>query len=141
LTFKSFLVTGILIGFCFGVIYAIKMTYKEIDKDSYNPSHMKIMQWISTGFIIIINHLLQYVLKDLTEKEMHENATKLNISIALKLTIARFINSSLIMVTLNSTPESWFTGPSLAYEASSLAFALAFYVPFMELLNIPYLSK
>jgi hypothetical protein len=56
------------------------------------------MQWIATGFIMIINHLLQYVVKDLTEKEMHENATKLNISIALKLTIARFINSSLIMV-------------------------------------------
>jgi hypothetical protein len=50
----------------------------------------------------------------------------MNISVALKLTVARFMNSSLILVIVNSDPKIWFTGGSLAYDASMLAFIMAF---------------
>lgn len=65
----------------------------------------------------------------------------MNISVALKLTVARFLNSSLILVIVNSDSTYWFTGGNLAYDASVLVGVLAFQTPIMELIGIPTLVK
>jgi hypothetical protein len=73
--------------------------------------------------------------------ERHETATKMNISVALKLTVARFLNSSLMLVLVNPDPKEWFTGGNLAYDASMLVTILAFQNPFMDMISYPYYLK
>jgi hypothetical protein len=65
----------------------------------------------------------------------------MNVSVALKLTIARFFNSSLILVLVNSDPKLWYGGGSLAYDATILSITLALQTPMMDIINYPYYVK
>jgi hypothetical protein len=73
--------------------------------------------------------------------EKHETQTKLNVSVAFKLTIGRFINSSLVLVIINSNAEKWFNGGDLVYDATILIVLLAFQAPILELFYIPGILK
>lgn len=61
----------------------------------------------------------------------------MNVSVALKLTVARFINSSLILVFVNKEAKNWFESGNIAYEANILIFSLAFSPVIIYALNIP----
>ena len=58
--------------------------------------------------------------------EKHETLTKLNVSVAVKLTIARFLNSSLILLLTNGNPKDWFKGGNLVYDATILIGIMTF---------------
>lgn len=60
----------------------------------------------------------------------------MNVSVAYKLTVARFINSSLVLVVANWNAENWFQAGNLVYDASILILSLAFTYPTTYLLNI-----
>jgi len=49
----------------------------------------------------------------------------MNVSVAIKLTIARFLNSSVILVIVNTEPKDWFKGGNLAYDAIILILLMA----------------
>lgn len=65
----------------------------------------------------------------------------MNVSVAFKLLIARFFNSSIILLIVNKDSSKWFKGGDLVYEATVLVGMLAFYAPFMELLYISGIMK
>lgn len=60
-----------------------------------------------------------------TKYEKHETITNINVSIAVKLTLARFLNCSIILLTTNSKVTGWFDGASLAYDATMLVLIMA----------------
>ena len=62
--------------------------------------------------------------------------TKMNVSVALKLSIARFLNSSALLVIVNDKAEEWFSNGSLVYDATVLLGFLAFFNPLYYSLNI-----
>lgn len=51
--------------------------------------------------IVVINFILLRVIRMFVDFEKHATYTDLNTSVAFKLTIARFLNSSLIILILN----------------------------------------
>jgi hypothetical protein len=51
--------------------------------------------------------------------------TKMNVSVAIKLSLARFINSSVILVITNRAVEKWFNAGSLAQDAIVLVILMA----------------
>jgi hypothetical protein len=51
--------------------------------------------------VVIINVLMKFVMRKFSMGEKHDTQTKMNVSVALKLTLARFINSSLVLVIVN----------------------------------------
>jgi len=67
--------------------------------------------------IAIINYILKLIVRRFSLSEKHETLTKMNVSVAIKLTIARFLNSSVILVIVNPDPKDWFKGGNLAYDA------------------------
>lgn len=64
-------------------------------------------------------------MRKLSAIEEHSTLTNLNVSVAVKLTIARFLNSSLVLIFVNTTPENWFKQGDLAYDATVLIALLA----------------
>ena len=80
---------------------------------------------ISALTVFIINVLLKFVMRRFSMAEKHETQTKMNISVAFKLTIARFINSSLVLVLVNSEQRSWYKSGDLVYDATVLICILA----------------
>ena len=112
---------------------------KDLNDDITNPDkklsfadngYLKAISGISAGAVFVINFLLKFSMRGLSNKEFHETQTKMNISVALKLTIARFVNSSLLLVIVNTDPGKWFQGGGLVYDANILLFMLAFQFPF-----------
>jgi hypothetical protein len=67
-----------------------------------------------------------FIIRRFSLGEKHETLTKLNVSVAIKLTIARFLNSSVILVLTNGDPKKWFKGGSLAYDATILIIIMVF---------------
>ena len=80
--------------------------------------------------------LIRFV-RRFTDYEKHQTITKINVSVAVKLTIARFLNQSLILVLVNKETRNWFTGGSLAYDATTLMVSAAIQAPLMYVINIP----
>jgi hypothetical protein len=67
-----------------------------------------------------------FIIRRFSMEEKHETLTKLNVSVAVKLTVARFLNSSVILVLTNGDPKDWFKGGSLAYDATILICIMVF---------------
>jgi hypothetical protein len=57
--------------------------------------------------------------------EQHSSLTNMNVSVAVKLTIARFLNSSLVLIFVNNDASQWFKNGNLAYDATILIALLA----------------
>jgi hypothetical protein len=106
-----------------------------------DSGYLKFISVLASGAVFVINFLLKFVVRAISMKERHETLTKMNISVALKLTVARFINSSIVLVLVNDYPKNWFKGGNLVYDANILLFMLAFQAPAMEIFYIPGIIK
>lgn len=76
-----------------------------------------------------MNYIFVIVFRKFSQAESHETLTKLNVSVAIKLTIARFLNSSMVLVVANYDARYWFKDGSLVYDATVLIFFMAFLNP------------
>jgi hypothetical protein len=65
----------------------------------------------------------------------------LNVSVSFKLTLARFINSSAILIAVNDDSSRWFDVGNLVQSATSLMIAMALQQPIMYAINIPGIVK
>ena len=89
-----------------------------------------------------MNTSLKYVIRRLTLSERHSSITDLNISVGLKLTLARFINSSLLLLIINfNAATRWFDKAGLVYDATVLMILMAVTDPILYLINPPGLIK
>jgi len=73
--------------------------------------------------------------------ESHDTQTGMNVSVALKLTLARFINSSLLAVFLYIETSKWYEGGDLVHNATILIISISLTPPTLELISIPRLLK
>ena len=75
-------------------------------------------------------------MRRITVNERHTSTTALNVSVAFKLTICRFTNSSRLLIILHSdTCKTWFDGGQLVYEATVLIILMAITDPIVYLIN------
>jgi hypothetical protein len=86
--------------------------------------------------IALINDNLIKTIRRFTDYEKHQTVTKINVSVAIKLTFARFLNCSVILLTTNNNVKGWFGDASLAYDASMLIIIMALSQPVIYALNI-----
>ena len=76
--------------------------------------------------ILFVNDGLIRFVRRFSLFEKHQTVTKIDVSVALKLAIARFLNQSIILVLVNENTKRWFEGGSLASDASILMISGAF---------------
>ena len=85
--------------------------------------------------ISMLNYIFVHIFRKFSLGEGHATLTKLNVSVAIKLTFARFINSSLILVITNYDARFWFKDGSLVYDATVLIFFMAFLNPVFYIID------
>lgn len=83
-----------------------------------------------------MNYIFGIIFRKFSQNEGHETLTKLNVSVAIKLTFARFLNSSLILVITNYDARFWFKDGSLVYDATVLIFFMAFLNPLVYMMDL-----
>lgn len=87
-------------------------------------------------FISLVNNRLIKVIRRFTDYEKHSTVTNINVSVAVKLTLARFLNTSLILLLVNKNTQMWFKDGSVAYDATYLMIIMAIQKPLLYSLNI-----
>ena len=106
--------------------YTDRMALKEEELTFRELGTLKFVSILTSLIVMVVNILLRFVIRRYSLSEKHETATKMNVSVAIKLTIARFLNSSVTIILVNATPETWFQGGDLVYDASILIILLTF---------------
>ena len=137
-------------GGCVAFIAAIKNAQEAAEQKALESKEVAsfkeqgISQFISVACsfsIAFANEAMKYVIRRFSMSEKHETLTKMNVSVAIKLTIARFLNSSVILVITNGDPKGWFNGGSLAYDASLLIAIMVVQTPITYLMNPTQVMK
>ena len=141
---QSYVATVLLMAGCLVVISLIKLwqaakmeEYAGKELSFEEQGTVKFISALASFIVVFVNTVLIYVIRRFSIYEHHETQTKMNVSVAIKLTIARFLNSSVILVITNRDPKTWFDGGDLVYDASLLIMIMVFQQPFMYLINIP----
>lgn len=80
--------------------------------------------------------ILRKVVRSMSEYEKHDTWTANSISIAFKLTVARFVNTSIIPLIINSSFNSWIETGGLVSNIFYLILSVAFLDPFLYLINL-----
>ena len=77
--------------------------------------------------ISVINNIISKVLKRLTAYELHDTVTLHNTSVALKLLIVKFIDSTVIPLSVNYYVSESFNINGLATDAYSVLVTMSIY--------------
>lgn len=142
----AYAITIALMGVCLGFIKGLKVwqveTVTRMKKENagknltlYQENLPRALSGVISGIIVMINSSLTKIVRPITTLESHETQTKHSISVALKLTIARFLNSSFILCLVNTNSKTWFKGGDLVFEANLLMFLMMCQTPVITLMN------
>lgn len=93
---------------------------------------------LTSLFVVIVNNALRFVVRKFSLSEKHSTLTAYNISVAFKLTMARFINTSIIPIVVNYKYEQYFNNGGLIPDVFYLILAISFVDPIMYWVDIPY---
>lgn len=63
--------------------------------------------------------------------EKHETYTAYNLSVAFKLTFARFINTSIVPIVINVTTSRWFVDGGLVSDIFYVMISISFLDPLL----------
>jgi len=113
-TIFSYFLTFCILGICSLIIWAIKekeAAYRlenKITKDTpaAQQGFIKFLSVMAALSINFINFILKVFMRSITVNERHTSTTALNVSIAFKLTVCRFLNSSILLLILNWSSAS-----------------------------------
>lgn len=97
---------------------------------------------IAAFVVLLVNVALRPIIGKLTDFERHSTFTEKNVSIAIKLTLARVINSSVIFLIVHGdSSEDWHEIGYLAYGATLLIAGMLVIPPTLYLIDIPRCRK
>ena len=98
------------VSISFGVIFSIKEAQKAHtiehgenleEKSLEEQGYIRGLSALASSSVVIINVVLLRLIRMFAEFEKHRTYTNVNTSVAFKLTVARFLNSSLIILMVN----------------------------------------
>ena len=110
---------------------------KEKSKEKTNMIQIQLISGSSSFAIWVFISILSFFMRMLSESERPTSLTQLNVSMALKLTMARFIESSVILLVINFDQSTrWFDKAGLVYDATLLMILMSFSDPLLYLVNV-----
>jgi len=96
---------------------------------------------INAVIVALINFIFGKIIRILSSYEVHETITNYNLSVALKLTVTRFINTGIIPLACHIDPENWFTTSGLSTDIFFIVCATAFLSPLIDVFEPVWLMN
>ena len=106
-TIITYLFSLVLVAVCFGIIYGLtigKINYVGKTKGNASFANMVATNVLSVAIslvITIINQSLRKVVRSASLFEQNETMTSHNLSVSLKLTMVRFVNTAIVPIVVN----------------------------------------
>ena len=89
----------------------------------------------------MVNKILAKIIRVLTAYEHHETHSKYNVSVAVKLVVATFINTAIIPMFVNFGKDKWFIRGGLMDDIFANTFSVAIINPILYLCDYEYIFK
>lgn len=150
----TYSLTFILLAIVFGIYYALALLKQyfedKVEKDSTDngsgesSSNLWIIRLISIGtsiFAVIINSVLNWLIRMMSSYEKHSTYTKYHLSVATKLMMATFVNIALLPLFTKLDKEDWFDNGGLATAIFFNVISVSFVSPLLKFFNIMYFIK
>lgn len=138
----TYTATVLLIGICFAIIYGINVAKERAnDLKDVNPSTLRGLSILCSIIIVIVNQALRTVVRQLSIKERHETYTAYNLSVAFKLTLARFVNSSIVPIVVNVAVNRWFVDGGLVSDVFYIMLSISFLDPILYFFDTGYFIR
>jgi hypothetical protein len=102
---------------------------------------IKGLSIICSIVIVIINIVLRTIVRQLSIQERHETYTAYNLSVAFKLTIARFVNTSIVPIIVNIASNRWFVDGGLVSDIFYIMLSISFLDPILYILDVGYFLR
>jgi Na+-transporting NADH:ubiquinone oxidoreductase subunit NqrE len=122
------------------LIYGINYGKDELSTSNDIPYNtVRALSLLTSIIVVIVNAILTGVVRHLSVKEKHETYTSYNLSVAFKLTIARFVNTSIVPIIVSMSNGAWFVDGGLVSIIFYIMISLAFLEIFIYLFDGTYL--
>ena len=146
---KSLVTNGIallLLGVAFGVNLGLSFAKDALDDSDNGQSSsvstlIRIISILTSFFVVFINFVLGRIIRILSAYEQHETYSKYHVSVAVKLTIATFINTGIVPLLVNFGKENWFDRGGLMVDIFYNTLTVAFIGPFFYLFSPSHLAR
>lgn len=104
--FRKCTVIATSLASCFLILISLGLNYilknlTENDARTLSTLERRFYSFVIASIIACINYLLKWTIKYLTSFENQRTHTEFNLSVAVKLTAARFVNSAIVPVIIN----------------------------------------
>eukprot|EP00347_Sterkiella_histriomuscorum_P022863 403336874 len=134
---KTYFATILLVGACFGIIYGINVGKDKLNNssDSISDRTIRFLSILCSFIIVFTNICLRTVIRAFTQTEKHETYTAYNLSVAFKLTFARFINTSIVPIVVNVATSRWFVDGGLVSDIFYIMISISFLDPILYALD------
>jgi hypothetical protein len=91
--------------------------------------------------IVFVNMSLRTVVRAFSQMEKHETYTAYNLSVAFKLTMARFVNTSIVPIVVNLSVGRWFVDGGLVSDIFYVMISISFLDPILYLFDPGYFVR
>lgn len=96
---------------------------------------VRFLSILASLVIVFINIFLKTIVRKFSLYEKQDTLTAYNMSVAFKLTIARFVNSAVVPVVVNVSVNDWFNDGGLVTVAFYVVLSVSFVDPFLTLVD------
>lgn len=128
-TIFVYLISMILVAICGGIIYGLtigKNNFTESHKGKSDKAATNVLSIVISLVITIINAVLLTLIRKLSLAEKNETKTLHNLSVSLKLTVVRFVNTAIVPIIVNAKVSTWFVEGGLVSNIFYIFLSLAF---------------
>ena len=146
----TYLITFLVLGFSFTInLFSASLRF-DLEKEARENGTTEMTSKYTLIFIIVgvnaivvalINFSFGRLIRILSSFEAHETYTKYNLSVAVKLTFTRFINTIIIPCAVHYELDDWFTTSGLTTDVFFITVAISFFAPLIDIFEPFWLYK
>lgn len=113
--------------------FKLEQTARDKNDDSTSEfTIILIIVSVNAILVALINFSFGRLIRILSSYEAHETYTKYNLSVAVKLTFTRFINTAIIPFAVNYNINDWFNTSGLTTDVFFITVAISFFAPLID---------
>ena len=139
-------VTALCLLIAFGINLGLSILKDSLEDSSGGASTgaaaaIRVISIFTSFLVVFINVVLGRIIRILSAYEKHETYTKYHLSVAVKLTIALFVNTGIVPLFVNFGRKRWFDQGGLMVDIFYNTLSVCFVSPFFYLFNPVHLIK
>jgi len=142
----TYFITFICLLVAFGVNLGLSIAKESLTTDTGSASpaatvSIRAISIVTSFFVVFVNVILGRVVRLLSAYEKHETYSGYNLSVAIKLSTALFINTGIVPLFVNFGRNNWFDKGGLMVDIFYNTLSVCFVSPIFYYINPVYIVQ